>query len=1021
MRPLGCLAALAWIAAAQTVEFNRDIRPILSDRCYTCHGPDQANRKTKLRFDLEAGAKAGLGGGRFAIVPGDLAKSELYQRVTSKDPARRMPPAYLGQAALSDREIDLLRRWIEQGAVWQKHWSLIPPRHPPLPKVSNPAWARNEIDYFVLERLDREGLKPSPEADRATLLRRVTLDLTGLPPAPAEVDAFLADSSPNAYEKVVDRLLASPRYGERMAARWLDAARYADTNGYQTDAERYMWRWRDWVIQAFNRNLRFDQFTLEQIAGDLLPNPTLDQRIATGFNRNHRGNGEGGIIPEEYAVEYVVDRVETTSTVFLGLTMGCARCHDHKYDPITQREFYQVFAYFNNIPDRGRYNKYGNTPPVVKAPTPEQQSRLADLENQAAAAEALWAKLQPELAAAQRAWEQGPGGTAPADWSLEDDLALHKPLDHDAPGRVGLAAAFDGLRYVDAGDAAAFGFYDRFTLAAWVNPAAPTGAILTRAQDVTEGDGYGLYLKDGKLQANLVQRWLDDALRVETAEPLPLNQWSHVAMTYDGSREASGVRLYVNGVERKLKVNLDELNQNFTVREPFRIGGGGGPENRFRGWIDEARVYRAALTADQIAVLATPEGVDRIAALAPEKRTPAQADKLRLYFLSGPAPERLRRPWRDLLAARRERDRFYDSLPTVMVMEEMAKPREAFQLLRGAYDRPGPKVTRGVPAALHPLPPDAPPNRLGFAKWLVDRANPLTARVTVNRFWQMYFGVGLVKTVEDFGSQGEWPSHPDLLDWLATEFMDSGWDVKALQKRIVTSATYRQSSRLTPELRRRDPDNRLLARGPRLRLAPEMVRDEALAIAGLLVEKIGGPSVKPYQPPGLWKELSGGQDYVQDHGENLYRRSLYTFWKRASPPPAMMNFDAAGREACVVRETRTNTPLQALNLMNDVTFLEAARVLAERALRGGGSTPAERLGWMFRRAAARRLKPAEADLLLSSLQHYFDRYRSDPEAARRFVAVGEYPRDETLDAAEVAAYTAVASLILNLDEVVTKQ
>ncbi len=988
-----------------TVEFNRDIRPIFSDRCYTCHGPDPGNRKTKLRFDVEASAKA------IAIVPGDPAKSELYLRITSKDPVRHMPPAYLGHAALSEREIDLLRRWIEQGAPWQKHWSFIPPQRPPLPQISDASWPRNGVDHFVLKRLDREGLKPSPEADRATLIRRVGLDLTGLPPTPAEVDAFLADTSPAAYEKVVDRLLASPRYGERMAARWLDAARYADTNGYQTDAERFMWRWRDWVIQAFNRNLRFDQFTLEQIAGDLLPNPTLEQRIATGFSRNHRGNGEGGIIPEEYAVEYVVDRVETTSTVFLGLTLGCARCHDHKYDPLAQKEFYQVFAYFNNIPDRGRYNKYGNTAPIVKAPTPDQQARLATLDKAQAAAESAWTQLQPELARAQRAWEQSIRAPLPP-WSLSSNLALHKPLDDPS---------FDGKRVVEAGNAANFGFYDKFTLAARIRATAATGAILTRAEDVPEPSGLSFYLQDGKLQVNLVARWLDDALRVETADPLPLNEWHHVAMTYDGSREASGVQIYLNGRPQRIKVNLDELNQNFAAKQPLRIGAGGGPENRFRGSLDDVRVYNTALTPGQLAIVAEGLPLHEIAALAPDRRTKPQAEKIQLYYLEKEAPAHLRDAWQRLVAARHERDQFYESITTVMVMEEIPNPKETFTLIRGAYDRPGEKVSRGTPAALHPFPADAPNNRMGFARWLIDPANPLTARVAVNRSWQLYFGAGLVRSVEDFGSQGEWPSHPDLLDWLATEFVRTGWDVKGLQKLIVTSATYRQSSKVTPDLIRRDPDNRLLARGPRVRLPAEMVRDQALAISGLLVEKVGGPSVKPYQPAGLWKELAGGQDYPQDHGENLYRRSIYTYWKRAAPPPSLMNFDAAGREACVVRETRTNTPLQALNLMNDVTFLEAARALAQRVLRESGTTQADRLAYAFRLATSRRPKPAETDLLLTGLRHYLDRYQTDPAAAVKFLSVGEYPRDDKLDPSELAAYTAVASLILNLDEVVTRQ
>jgi len=993
-----------------TVEFNRDIRPLLSDRCYTCHGPDQANRKTKLRFDVEEVAKSDLGG-RFALVAADPAKSEMIRRITSQDPVQRMPPAWAGHNRLGDRDIHLLRRWIEQGARWEKHWSLIPPRRRVLPEVKDKSWSRNAIDPFVLERLEREGMKPSPEAGRERLIRRAALDLTGLPPEPAEVDAFLADRSPDAYEKLVDGLLESPRYGERMAARWLDAARYADTNGYQTDAERFMWRWRDWVIEAFNRNQPFDLFTLEQIAGDMLPNATLDQKIATGFNRNHRGNGEGGIIPEEYAVEYVADRVETTATVWLGATLGCARCHDHKYDPFLQKDYYRLFAYFNNIPEKGRANKYGNSAPLIPAPTPPQQAELRRHDELLAAAEKKFRELEPEARRAQRDWEKSLAGSTPVYWSA--------PAGRVA--RFFVRQELDGQRVVEAGDVGNFGFLDKFTLAARIYPTAATGAILTRATEVLEGDGYGIYLKDGRVQLNLVQRWLDDALRVETEAPLDLNRWRHVLATYDGSRESDGVRIYVDGRPQKLRILLDELNQDFAVKEPLRIGGGGGLENRFRGSIEEAHVYNVALNEREAGVAAVEGSIQEIAALPVGQRTPAHADQLAWYFLEERAPGNLRQAWSELQQARRQRQRFVESIPTVMVMQEQETPRDTFLLVRGAYDRPGEKVTPGVPAALQPLPKGAANNRLGFARWLVDPANPFTARVIVNRFWLMYFGVGLVKTVEDFGSQGEWPSHPELLDWLATEFLRSGWDVKALQKLIVTSATYRQASRVSPGLAQKDPENRLLARGPRVRLPAETVRDQALAISGLLVDKIGGPSVKPYQPAGLWRELSGGQDYRQDHGENLYRRSLYTFWKRAVPPPALMLFDSAGREACTVRESRTNTPLQALTLMNDVTYMEAARVLAERMMREGGNAPAERAAWAFRRATARLPGPRETQTLLDSFHYYLDQYRTNPEAARKLISQGESPGDQKLDSGELAAYTSVASLILNLDEVVTKE
>jgi hypothetical protein len=948
-RLLITLFAGALLLHAQTVEFNRDIRPIFSDRCYTCHGPSSAARVSKLRLDLPAG---------------EATRREILRRVSLGDKPGHMPAA---GPLLSAKEIDAIRRWIEQGGAWQKHWSLIPPVRPAVPAGSNP------IDYFVQARLKREGLQLAPEADRATLLRRVSFDLTGLPPTPEELDAFLHDTSADAYEKQVDRLLASPRYGERMAIRWLDAARYADTNGYQTDGERYMWRWRDWVIDAFNSNKPYDQFVVEQLAGDLLPNATLEQRIASGFNRNHRGNGEGGIVPEEYAVEYVVDRVDTTSTVFLGLTVGCARCHDHKYDPILQREYYQLYAYFNNIPERGNAQKYGNSPPMIKAPTPAQQAKLDGMDQAIAAAE------KKVVAHGQSQWEAqiAPG----PDWFPQ--------------------------RQLDATNAGDFGFLDKFTLAARINAQSGDGSIFSRMKDESEGPGYQVILKDGKVHVNLVLRWLDDAIRVETLDPIELNHPHHIAVTWDGSRFADGVQVYVDGVLRPLKINLDQMNQNFAVKVPLRIGVG------FKGAIEEVHVYKTNLPAERIAVLATPERLREIAAIPAAKRTLAQSSKIRLAYLDT-IPE-----WQTLEDLREQRAQFYDSIQTVMVMQELATPRPAFLLKRGAYDHPGERVERGVPAALPPLPAGVVNDRLALARWIVDPGNPLTARVAVNRYWQMYFGTGIVKTVEDFGSQGEWPVHPELLDWLATEFVRTGWDVKAMQKAIVMSAAYRQSSKATPELLQRDPENRLIARGPRFRLPAEAIRDQALAISGLLVEKTGGPSVKPYQPAGLWEELSGGEGYHQDHGDALYRRSLYTFWKRASPPPMMASFDSAGREACTVRETRTNTPLQALDLMNDVTFVEASRGLAQRMMKQGG--PDGGIDTGFRLAMARLPSEHERSTLLDLYRYNLDRYQTNPEAALKLISQGESRRDESLSTNELAAWTMVASVILNLDETVTLQ
>ena len=1053
----------------ETVLFNRDIRPILSDKCFRCHGPNSATRRANLRLDNEeAVAKDAIRttpaeGPMQVIAPGDLDRSAMMHRITATDPERRMP--FRG-APLGAREVQLIGRWIEQGAKYERLWSFIAPVRPELPTVRHGAWPKNAIDAFVLDRLEREGLKPSTEADRPTLIRRVTFDLTGLPPTLAEVDAFVADASKNAYEKVVDRLLASPRYGERMTAVWLAAARFADSSGYFADQRRDMSRWRDWVIDAFNQNLSFDRFTIEQLAGDLLPNATLEQKIASGFNRNHRMNSEMGIIPEEFFVENVVDRVATTGTVWLGLTVGCARCHDHKFDPIKQKEFYQFYAYFNSIAEAGIGQKTGNTPPLIYAPTPEQRAQLKAIEDRIAAAEEQLVTLRPAIATAQRKWEQSIGDADPIVGDREDGLTAYFPLASERE------RSFDGRRFVDGGSAGrrgpkkldaylqkpdtnafdgVFGGGHAVTLAAWIEPRVPTGPIITRTLlDTPRGGGFSLLLKDGKLQLNLVGGntglWMDnDSGQVETVDPLVLNGRHHVAATYDGSRQIEGISIYVDGKPQALKVLFNGLGPQDPTEDPLRIGAGGGPD-RFRGQIWDVRVYDRALTPDQVAAHAEPASLAEIAAIPPTRRTASQADKIDSYFLAHQADARIdaariakRRRERaavtpprypkpdvtvdkvlaELRAARKQKADLEDTLPTVMVMQELPQPREAHVLIRGNYDRLGDRVERATPGWLPPMPASAPNNRLGLAMWLVDVSHPLTARVAVNRYWEMVFGTGLVKTADNFGSQGELPSHPKLLDWLATEFVRTGWDVKAIQRMIVTSATYRQVSTVTPDLLQKDPDNRLLARGPRYRLPAEMVRDQLLAISGLLVDKIGGPSVKPYQPDGLWAGTLG--KYEQDHGDGLYRRSLYTFVRRSVPPPSLSLFDVAERDNAVVSSRRTNTPLQALNLMNDVAALEAARMMAERMLTEGGSTATDRIAFAFRLATARRPSKAESGVLVKSLHSFEERYQRDREAALILVSQGEYPRNEKLDVADLAAHAAVASLIFNLDEVITKQ
>jgi hypothetical protein len=895
-----------WTSAllGQGPDFNREVRPILSDKCWSCHGTDAAG---KLRLDQESSAQA--------------ARKAIVARVT----ARTMPPKHTGRV-LTDLEIRTLAQWAEAGAPWEKHWAYVVPQRQ----------AGGSIDGFVRARLAKEGLKPSPKAARETLLRRVYLDLTGLPPTVADLERV------ESYEATVDRLLASPRYAERMTARWLDAARYADSNGYQTDGERMMWRWRDWVIEAFQKNMPFDQFIVEQMAGDLLPNATLSQRIATGFQRNHRGNGEGGIVAEEYLAEYAADRVETMSTVFLGSTVGCARCHNHKYDPFSQKEFYQLFAYFHNIGERGRYFKYGNTPPFISAPTVEQAAKLKTMDVAIAKAEA---RLKQGLSKGSLNWKP-----------TLDLIATEK---------------------------AAPSYTDRFTIAARMT--GREGDVVAKTVEGEEPMGFSFRIRKGRLQVNLVQRWLDDAIRVETERTFAPGEAHHVAFTYDGSKLAAGLTVYVDGKPERLKILVDELNQDFVVKEAIRLGG------------TETRIFGRVLSELEVAFLAgTASG------------EPAR----RRQFLETED----KAAWGELTRLRREREAYVDSIPTVMVMRQMEKPLSAHVLIRGAYDRPGEVVQPDVPAVLGKIPAGEKNDRLGLARWLVSKENPLTARVTVNRFWQGLFGTGLVKTSEDFGSQGEWPTHPELLDWLAVEFVESGWNVKQLLKTMVMSETYQQSSQMSAELLARDPENRLLARGPRLRLDAGQVRDQALFVSGLLVERVGGASVKPYQPAGLWKELSGGADYVTDQGEGLWRRSLYTFWKRTSPPPTMANFDAAGRETCVVRESRTNTPLQALNLMNDVTFLEASRKLAERMMKSGDA-----IGAGFRMVTSRKADAKEASILKAAYERHLATFQADPQAAKNLLAHGDSARDAKLDPRELAAYTMVASMLLNLDEGITRE
>ena len=1044
----GRTAALAGPALPDRVDYNRDVRPIFSDTCFKCHGFDPAARKAKLRLDTAEGAAAGAGNGP-AIVPGKPDQSPAFQRLTSHDGDELMPPPKSG-LTLAPRQVAVVRRWIEQGAVYAPHWSFVPPVKPAVPVVlsaSATPWGRGPIDAFVLAKLRAEGLSPSPEADEATLLRRVSLDLTGLPPTPAEVDAFLVDKSADAYEKVVDRLLASKHYGERMAQFWLDAARYADSSGYQADWERTMWPWRDWVIESFNKDQPFDRFAVEQIAGDMLPDATVDQRLATGFNRNHRINDEGGIIPEEYAVEYVVDRVETTSAVFLGLTAGCARCHDHKYDPITQKDFYRLFAYFNNVPEKGQDGRAGYAAPFMRVPPAEAKARTSELQT---ALEKLDREEQaetPAAAARLTAWEAGltSGGNG-AGGSIDAAAAANawvtpKVLSAATTGTGKLAAGGGGV-VVASGANPATAVYT----VSLDSPLRKVGAFrleLLLDYELTKGVGRAngnIILSEFEVE---VKRPGQDAKAAGTPLKFASAAADYEQAKYPVSAALDGKKDTGWAVDGD--ANREERTATFSLPEPVDAPPGTTftvrlrQESKYKGF-NIGRFRLSVAGRPDAPLLSPPADAKAALKVAASARTPEQQAAVAAYFRSiDPGRADVRRKE---LAARQELLRVGRDGVAVMVMQEMPRPRDTYLLRRGQYDQPdkSAKLTPGLPAALLAKDQPQPKNRLELANWIVSPANPLTARVTVNRFWQQFFGVGLVKTSEDFGFQGEWPTHPELLDYLAAEFVADGWDVKRLAKRLVTSATYRQQSAVTPALLEKDPDNRLFARAPRFRLDALAVRDNALAISGLLADgKVGGPPVKPYQPAGLWEELAFTDKttldhYVQDKGEALYRRTLYTFWKRTVPPPALAIFDAAGRETCAVRTGRTNTPLQALNLLNDVTYVEAARVMAARVMReagsggsaGGGSASADavrddRLAYAFKLATGRPPTDRERAVLAASFDRYLATYRADRPAAEKLTGVGESPKATGLDVAEHAAYTATCNVILNLDETVTKE
>jgi hypothetical protein len=1008
------------------IDFDRDIRPLLSDRCFRCHGPDAAKREAELRLDIRDGLFKKMGAGWAIVKPGDPAKSELVRRIFTDDIADMMPPGD-SNVSLTDREKALLRRWVAEGAAYKSHWSFDPVAAVPIPKPRAAAASANPIDAFVRARLADEGVSPSARASREVLVRRLAFNLTGLPPTVEEVASFMTDDAAGAYERMVERYLGTPAYGERMAMDWLDLARYADTYGYQNDVERDMSPYRDWVISAFNKNLPYDRFLTWQLAGDLLPNATREQRIATAFNRLHRQTNEGGSIEEEFRTEYVMDRVNTFGTSMLGLTLECARCHDHKFDPITQRDYYSLFAFFNNIDESGLYSHFTNatpSPSLLLWPSEKEREHQRLL----AKIRAVESRLRRISMSARRA-----SGASKAirdvrvpspiahlafdtvtDKTTPDNVLTQGAELRDGPVSIDGALRFSGDNSVVHPGVPTFRRTDAFSLAIRLRPTERQDRAIVLHQSRAWSDagsrGFELTLDHGRPFFGLIHFWPGNAIAVRAVQPLPLDAWSHLVVSYDGSSRASGIRLYVNGRPLASEIVRDRLFKDITYNKAagdevaehprFTIGARFRDSGFRNGLVDDLQVFATALTAAEASKAAG--------------RQPLPSASLG-HFLA-----RHHQPYKNALAElqklRAAESALIEIIPEIMVMEEMRTVRPAYRLQRGAYDAPREVVPRDTPRSLPSFPAGQPRNRLGLARWLTDRRNPLAARVAVNRIWRLHFGRGLVATPEDFGSQGRRPTHPELLDFLANRFVQSGWDVKALHRVIVSSDTFQQSSSAAAAVVAADPDNELLARGPKRRLAAEEIRDAALAASGLMTRAIGGRSVKPYQPAGLWEQAGTGKTYKQDTGVNLYRRSLYTFVKRTSPPPSMITFDAVSREVCTARREPTATPLQALVLLNDPQFVEAARKVAEGTMRRFPDDPRARISMASVALLGRAPDEAEQRILLRLFDEQRANFAAQPDDAARLLTVGESPAVGTLPHIELAAMTMVATALMNFDE-----
>lgn len=1041
---------LAYAQLPETVDFNFHVKPILSDRCYSCHGPDENARKAGLRLDIEEQAFSKLTSGNRAFVSGKTGKSESVHRILNEDKEVQMPPPE-SNLALSASEKAMIIKWIEQGAEWKAHWSYVKPVKSNPKKVVGVGWPiHNEIDQFVHQRLRQKGFEPSEEATKERLLRRVSMDLTGLPPTIEALDAFLNDESDDAYEKVVDRLLQTDANAERLAVDWMDISRYADSHGLHADGWRLMWPWRDWVINAFKENMPYDQFVTWQLAGDLFPKATNEQKLATAFNRNHPMTAEGGAIEEEFRLNYVWDRSETVGTALLGLTVNCARCHDHKFDPISQKDYYQLAAFFNNVKELGMTGDDGNYGPLLTLPDEETEAKLKTLEASIEEKEAKLQLTQKELTDLNSFIAKMPSDID------KKGLLGHYPFDKVAKkgngfvvdnnpkvtankspnsikGKYGNALEFTGeYDEVYLNNIPNFEWTDEFSASLWMNTTKREKS-LTQTLLGTTGEknnfwsGWDFYLDSlNYLNARLIHSLPHNYIRVRSKDSIKINEWKHVAFTYDGSGKAKGLNLFIDGQPIATTVPFDNLYksiktltsathivQNRPVRVAKSYRGFTGENGIFKGALDDVHLYSKELTALEVAVLAKMEQSSKI----PQKKL-----VLAHHIEQSPKVVKIKE---ELKSLRKDWLKLMQPVMEVMIMEEMPERRQAYAYDRGDYTMPMYEVEANTPEVLPTFSEDYPKNRLGFAKWIFSKENPLTARVTVNRYWQMLFGKGLVSTPQDFGVQGALPTHPELIDWLAVDFMENGWDVKALLKKMVMSHTYRQTSRVSSEMREKDPNNMYLARSNSYRLPAEMIRDNALAASGLLVQLVGGESVKPYQPGKLWIEKNSFShkllNYKESEGDSLYRRGLYTFIRRTSPHPAMTAFDAPNREVCTVQRENTNTPLQALVLMNDTQFVEASKVLAERMQKEGGSSLEEQIDYGFRLAVSRYPKEEEKTIFKELFLAQEKRFKASPNDATELLSVGKKKPDIALNKTKTAALTMVANTMLNHDEAYMKR